>query len=155
MLDAIKRFLSGGLSFTVGIGTSFLCFWLGHKFYRMVPEYLVQYGCKNCAGKGRVPFRPPGGGAMSARTCDRCGGKGIDPDTPLPEGWDQRRSKRRQQERETGQDLPSRVRQKVILAACTRCGARNPNFTDPGVHPAGGGILSWLLRLLVFWRWFR
>lgn len=52
--------------------------------------------------------------------------------------------------------VPEHKRVKQVLAACARCGAPNPSFTEPGggkgVFGFVGTFLHWILKILMFWR---
>lgn len=92
--------MGGAPGINVGIGTSFLCLIAGHAFWQKVPAWVLDWGCSKCAGQGKLPVRPEGGGRLSATTCDRCGGSGIDPDKKdeVPADWGQKKRRRRHQD---------------------------------------------------------
>ena len=184
----------------IGVGTSLLCLLFGHRFFKKVPDWVVKCGCRQCGGKGKVPHRPEGGGPMSSRICEYCGGSGVDPETPLPPDWQWKKRKRKwggldqanyrpraRRDRPTHEELvaihgkphtwgdcfavtcktitgpkeeapkpaptPVHRLRKQAVASCTRCGAKNPNFTEPASGWSWlnfgliGGLLVWILRL--------
>ena len=109
-----KLFGMGGTpGINVGVGTSMICMWVGHAWFRRTYAIYAKYGCKHCGADGKVPMRPEGGGSVAVEVCPVCKGTKFDPENPPPPELLERHKRRKRrrghdEEEVTGdvEDLP-------------------------------------------------
>lgn len=108
MMAFIKKLFGGGGApgINVGIGTSMVCFLIGHAWFRKIAAIYVKYGCPHCGAEGKLPLRPEGGGSMSAEVCPVCKGSKFDPNNPPPPELLEGKKKRKRWHRDDVPDVP-------------------------------------------------